>query len=311
MVNPAAEKIFHFSQDKVLRRTFMETLRDHEIDALLQKCLKTGEQQTGLVETEPGKRFLGVIATPLGTRPGSVVLLQDLTELQRLEKIRRDFVANISHELRTPIASLKLLVETLQDGAVDDDTTRDFLNKMSIEVDKLTQMTGELGELSRIESDKTPLKLEPVNLGEVMLQVIKRMHAQTKRGNLSLEANISPILPQAMASKEGIEQVLVNLLHNAIKFTPRGGRIDLRAIAEGDTIRISVADTGIGIPAVDLPRVFERFYKTDKARVGSGTGLGLAIAKHIVESYNGRIWAESTEGKGSTFTFILPVASSL
>ncbi len=311
MVNRAAEKMFHFSQNEILGHTFIEVLRDHEIDEILQKCLRTGEQQTGFVKIEPGKQFLGVIATPLSGQSGSVVLLQDLTELQRLERIRRDFVANISHELRTPIASLKLLVETLQDGATDDAVvTRDFLGKMSVEVDKLTQMTGELSELSRIESGKTSLKMEPVSIREVVLQVIKRMHVQTERGKLSLKADISPVLPQAMASKEGIEQVLVNLLHNAVKFTPPGGRIDLRAVAEGDTIRISVADTGIGIPTIDLPRVFERFYKADKARVGNGTGLGLAIAKHIVEAHNGRIWVESIEGKGSTFIFILPVASN-
>jgi two-component system phosphate regulon sensor histidine kinase PhoR len=312
MVNRAAEKMFHFSQSEILGRTFIEVLRDHEIDEILQKCLRTGEQQIGLVKIEPGKQFLGVIATPLSGQSGSVVLLQDLTELRRLETVRQDFVANISHDLRTPISSLKLLVETLQDGAINNDgLAGDFLNKMNVEVDRLTQMANELGTLSRIESGKMPLKREPVNLEEVIMQVVERLRAQAERGKLSLRTDISPGLPLAMVNREGTEQILINLIHNAIKFTPPDGEINISAKAEACIIEVSVADTGVGIPAEDLPRIFERFYKADKARAGGGTGLGLAIAKHIVEAHGGKIWAKSIEGKGATISFTLPVASGL
>ncbi len=312
MVNRAAEEMFHFSQSEILGHTFIEALHDHEIDEILQKCLRTGEQQTGLVKIEPGKQFLGVIATPLSGQSGSVVLLQDLTELRRLEIVRQDFVANISHDLRTPIASLKLLVETLQDGAINnDDLAGDFLNKMNVEVDRLTQMANELGTLSRIESGKMPLKREPVNLEEVIIQVVERLRAQAERGKLSLQIDISPGLPLAMVNREGTEQILINLIHNAIKFTPPDGEINISAKTEACIIEVSVADTGVGIPAEDLPRIFERFYKADKARAGGGTGLGLAIAKHIVEAHGGKIWAKSIEGKGSTISFTLPVASGL
>jgi two-component system phosphate regulon sensor histidine kinase PhoR len=307
VVNRAAEELLTLPENELLGHTFIEVVRDHELDGIMQRCLKTGEQQIGMVETEHKRKFLRIIATPLGG--GSLVLLQDISELRRLETVRRDFISNISHELRTPVASLKILAETLQEGAIDDRAlAQDFLHKINIEVDRLTQMVNELGELSRIESGELPLKIEPVDLGNVVRRVAERLRAQAKRGGLSLKGDSPNGLPKALADEERVEQVLVNLVHNAIKFTPPSGRINISAKAEGDDILFSVTDTGIGIPADDLPRIFERFYKADKARAGGGTGLGLAIAKHIVEALGGKIWAESIEGKGSTFTFTLPIA---
>ena len=319
MINLAAERMFpsplkgegqgEGSPDEAVGRTFIEVVHDYEIDDILQKSLRTGEQQTGLVETEAGKQFLGVIASPISEQSGSVVLLQDLTELRRLETVRRDFIANISHELRTPVASLKVLAETLYEGAVDDPAVaKDFLEKMNIETDRLTQMVNELSELSRIESGDVSLKIKSIDINELATRVVERLKAQADRVGLSLVMNIPPGLPRVMADEERVEQVFINLLHNAIKFTPSGGRIDLSAKIEDGNILISVADTGVGIPADDLPRVFERFYKVDKARAGAGTGLGLAIAKHIIELHGGRIWAVSVEGKGSTFSFKIPVS---
>jgi len=311
MINRAAERIFQFSADKKLGHTFIEVVHDHEIDGILQKSLKTGEQQMGVVEIEPGRQLLGVVVTPIvGTR-GCVVLLQDLTEMRRLEKVRRDFIANISHELRTPTASLKVLAETLQEGAIDDpNVAKGFLDKINVETDRLAQMVSELNELSRIESGEVSLKKELIDIGEVVALVVERLKPQADRAELSLAVDIPSGIPRALADKERVEQVLVNLLHNAIKFTHSGGRINCVAKIEGNDISVSVVDTGIGIPADDLPRIFERFYKADKARAGGGTGLGLAIAKHIVEAHGGKIWAESIEGKGSKFTFTLPVATS-
>jgi len=308
MVNRAVEKLLKLSEDEAVGRTFIEVVRDHELDSILQECLKTREQQTGVAETEPRRQFLRMIATPLGS--GSLVLLQDISELRRLETMRRDFISNISHELRTPVASLKVLAETLQEGAIDDRAVaQDFLHKINIEVDRLTQMVNELGELSRIESGEFPLKIEPIDVEEIITRVAERLSAQAERGGLSLKVDIPHGLPEALADEERVEQVLVNLVHNAIKFTLPGGRITISTEVESDSILISVADTGVGIPADDLPRIFERFYKADKARVGGGTGLGLAIAKHIVEALGGKIWAESIEGKGSTFTFTIPIAA--
>ena len=309
MINRAAEKMLQYAADTALGHTFIEVVYDHEINDILQRCLGTGEQQIGLVEIERGKRYLRVIATPIIGQPGCVVLLQDLTEFRHLETIRRDFIANISHELRTPTAALKILAETLYEGAIDDPTVaRGFLNKINIETDRLAQMINELSELSRIESGETTLRLEPIDAGEMLAVVVERLKAQADRAGLSLAIDVPSGLPKMQADKEQVEQVIVNLLHNAIKFTPPGGDIALSAKAEGDNILISVTDTGVGIPTDDLPRIFERFYKADKARAGGGTGLGLAIAKHIIESHDGKIWAESVEGKGTTLNFTLPLA---
>jgi two-component system phosphate regulon sensor histidine kinase PhoR len=310
MVNQAAEKILHLSRDKMVGQSFIEVVRDHEVHSIWQKCLKTGAQQTGLVEMVPRRQFLGVVATPVGREAGSLVLFQDLSELRRLETARRDLISNISHDLRTPIASVKALAETLQEGAIDDQAVvKEFLNRINAEADRLVQMVQELGELSRIESGGVSFKVEPVDLNEAIKRTRERLRIQAERAGLDLILDIPSTLPLALADEERVEQVLVNLVDNALKFTPPGGKVALSAKVEDANILISVVDTGVGISADDLPRIFERFYKADKARAGEGTGLGLAIAKHIVEALGGKIWAESIEGRGSTFTFTLPIAA--
>ena len=311
-MNRAAESIFQISEGKALGHTFIEIVRDHELNRLLQRCLSTRRQQTGAVEIKPKKQFLGVVATPLSGDGGCLAHIQDLTELRRLEMIRQDFISNISHELRTPIASVKALAETLNEGAVEDPSVaKDFLSRINAEADKLAQMVQELGELSRIESGEAPLQIRSINIAEAIGHAVDRLRAQADRAELKLDIDSPPTLPEVLADEARVEQVLVNLIHNAIKFTPSGGRISISAKAKDNDIVVSVADTGIGIPPDDLPRIFERFYKADKSRTGGGTGLGLAIAKHIVEAHDGRIWAESVEGKGSNFNFTLPLTSKL
>jgi two-component system phosphate regulon sensor histidine kinase PhoR len=171
-------------------------------------------------------------------------------------------------------------------------------------------MVDELSELSRIESGELTLKLEPVDIAKVIARITDRLKAQADRVQLNINLDVPHDLSPVMGDSERIEQVLVNLVHNAIKFTPPKGEIKVFCRIQDDQVVISINDTGIGIPEDDLPHIFERFYKVDKARSGSGTGLGLAIAKHIVQAHSGDIWVESQEGKGSTFTFSLPIASS-
>lgn len=309
-VNAAAEKILRLSGDNVVGRTFIEVVRDYELDALLQLCLKSGQEQTGLVEVGGGARMLGVIVTPFKGQPGCLIVLRDLTEMRKLQTARRDFVANLSHELRTPITSIKALTDTLRGGAIlHPSVAGNFLDRMNAEADRLAQMAEELGELSRIESGEASLKTQSVNPSVLLSDVIGRLRPMADRAGLIIEEQIAPGLPQIMADRDRLEQVLLNLMHNAIKFTPPGGRVTVKASAEAEHITVSVADTGVGISVDDLPRVFERFYKADRARAGGGTGLGLAIAKHIVEAHRGNIWAESVEGKGSTFSFSLPLGS--
>jgi two-component system phosphate regulon sensor histidine kinase PhoR len=245
--------------------------------------------------------------------------------------VRRDFISNISHELRTPLAGLKALADTLRDGALEDPpAARRFLDRIEVEVDALTQMVEELLELSRIESGRMPLRLRPVSVSDVVLPPVERLLPQAERAELELEVDLPEDLERVLTEPERMQQVVTNLVHNAIKFTPAGGRILVsgrmlevgedgqpasgsyglapETVPAGKWVVLSVQDTGIGIPAEDLDRIFERFYKIDRARSGGGTGLGLAIAKHIVQAHGGQIWAESREGVGSTFYFTLPTA---
>ena len=309
-MNQAAEKIFQTQMNKAMGHTFIEVVRDHEINRILQRCLSSRRQQTGAVEIKPQKRSLAVIASPLPGDGGCLMHIQDLTELRRLEMVRRDFISNISHELRTPIASVKALAETLSEGAIEDPAVaKDFLNRINIETDKLAQMVQELAELSHIESGEAPLNKRRFNIADAIGHVADRLRAQADRAGLKFDFAIPSGLPAVMADEARVEQVLVNLIHNAIKFTPSGGRISISAKVRDTDILVSVADTGPGISPDDLPRIFERFYKADKSRTSEGTGLGLAIAKHIVEAHGGKIWADSVERKGSIFSFTLPLNS--
>ncbi|MGD1118871.1 MAG: ATP-binding protein [Dehalococcoidales bacterium] len=309
MTNKTAEKLFKVNGVSGVGKPFIALVRDHEMDALVQRCLETKEPQRNTVQVEGGKQYFDLTAAPLSN--GGLVLVQDLTKVRRLEKVRQDFIANISHELRTPIASLKALVETLQNGAINDQKiAEDFLQRMQVETDKLTQMVAELGELSRIESGELALKLGPVDMSRLIKHVAERLKTQAQRAQLNLKLDLSPGLPRIMGDENRIEQVLVNLVHNAIKFTPQNGKITISSKVESDNLLVKITDTGIGIPADDLPRIFERFYKVDRARSGGGTGLGLSIAKHIVQAHGGNIQVESEEGKGSSFTFTLPIVHS-
>lgn len=295
-------------ESRVLGRSFIEAVKDHEIHSMVRDCLSSRCEVKGIVEVLPGRRFFGVTATPLPEDGGCVVVLQDLTELRRLEKVRRDFVANISHELRTPLASLKLLAETLESGGSDDPTLfRDFMGRIGVEVDRLAQMVDELGELSLIETGQVALEREPVNVVALIERAAERLEAQAVRAGLGLLLEVPDNLPQPPGDARRLEQVLVNLMHNAIKFTAAGGSVTLAAKVEDERVVISVADTGTGIAQDELERIFERFYKVDKSRSSRGTGLGLAIARHIVDAHGGSLWAESVEGAGSTFFFSLPL----
>ncbi len=312
LINPSAARILQTTEDKALGHTFAQVVYHHQLIKLWKLCQATHKEQTQAVETGPQGIFIQVIITPLketGTRR-FLVILQDLTRIRRLETVRRDFISNISHELRTPLASLKVVVETLLDGAIEDPPAAErFLNHIDTEVNVLTQIVQELLELSRIESGKVPINTHPTTIQALLNHPIERLSPQAERAGLTLTLSLPDDTPLIQADPERIRQVITNLVHNAIKFTPPGGTVTVSADTTNDTeIVVAVRDTGVGIPQHDLARIFERFYKADRARSGGGTGLGLAIAKHIVQKHQGRIWAESVEGKGSTFYFTLPYA---
>jgi len=304
LANRAAEKLFNIKDAD--NKPLIESVRDHEVDELLKLCLKKAETQTVQYESGISKKYLRAIAVPIA-RSGVLLLFQDLTELRNLQTTRRELIGNISHELRTPLAGIKAMVETLRDGAINDkEAAGDFLARIDNEVDRLTQLVAELTELSRIETGKAELKKEAVDLNQLIDEVIAQFSPQVERQKLAISRESAADLHPVPADRDRVRQVIANLVHNAIKFTPAGGGITITTRALEESVVVDVADTGIGIPREDLTRVFERFYKGDKARAGEGTGMGLAIAKHVVEAHGGSIWVRSEEGKGSTFSFSLP-----
>lgn len=305
--NPAARAMFG-QRGSLIGRSVPEVLRHHRLIQAWQLVQQHGETRIESLEMPLRRRFLRLIVSPDHHTPGGTLLLiQDLTHLRRLETVRRDFISNLSHELRTPLASLKALTETLQSGALEDPpAARHFLQRIEKEVDALTRMVQELLDLSLIESGQVSLDLRPVSARELLHSALERMRAQAERKGLRLRMECSADLPLVRADQERLVQVLINLIHNAIKFTASGGEIVVGAEAGAREVRFTVKDTGIGIPAEEVERIFERFYRVEKSRSGSGTGLGLSIARHIVEAHGGKIWAESEEGKGSVFSFTIP-----
>ncbi|HUE76125.1 MAG TPA: ATP-binding protein [Chloroflexota bacterium] len=319
LVNRAAANLLEVDEFSISShpdggKPFIEVVRDYELDRLLRDALALEVSREATLRVGASGRMARAIASPMsgtGDLTGLLVL-QDFTEVRRAEQIRREFVANISHELRTPIASLKALVETLEEGALEDPpAAREFVGRMHVEVDGLARLVQELLELSRIESGQTRLQPEPTDTDLLIHDAAERLRAQADRAGVALRIDSATQVPAVMADRPRIEQVLINLIHNAVKFTPPGGDVTVSAVNVGDEVIFYIRDTGPGIPVEEHSRVFERFYKADRSRASSGTGLGLAIVKHIVLNHGGRIWVESTPGEGATFAFTLPVARSV
>ncbi len=304
--NPAARKLF--DTNNPLNHSVAEVVRNHQLIEAWRRCQQTRETQSESVELPMRRQFLQLIVIPDTHEGGSLLLVQDLTRVRRLETVRRDFISNVSHELRTPLASLKALTETLQNGALSDPMAGPrFLGRISTEVDALTQMAQELLDLSRIESGQVELIRAPLSPKKLLSSAADRMKMQAERAGLKLTVICNDNLPMINVDKSRLEQVLVNLIHNSVKFTKPGGEISLEAESVIGAVRCAVRDTGAGIPSESLSRIFERFYRVDRSRTGSGTGLGLSISKHIVEAHGGKIWAESEEGRGSVIYFEISV----
>lgn len=234
-----------------------------------------------------------------------------ITELKLLEQIRQDFVANVSHELRTPLSNIKGYAETLLSGALEDkENAKDFLNIIYKESDRLSKLIDDLLDLSKIESGKMKMVFAPVEFKSIVARVIDILKKFATDKSISIDTNLPDNLPKLLGDENRITQALINLVDNAIKYTPSKGSVSISASSQDSFVRIDVKDTGIGIPKKDLPRIFERFYRIDKARSRElgGTGLGLSIAKHLVQAHGGEISVTSVLGKGSTFSFTIPIA---
>ncbi len=313
LVNPKTENLFGFRERDMIKRPLIEAVKDHEIDTILKRCLAGHSLVADQMETGFPKRFLRTIAVPLGEDKsgGALVLFQDLTELRALQTMRRDLVGNISHELRTPLAGIKVMVETLQSGAIGDrQAAQDFLKRINDEVDRLTQMVSEITELSRIETGQDNFDFQLTDIARIIEEVVSQLTPLAERGQIALHT-VPGALPLVPLDKGRIRQALVNIIHNAIKFNRPGGTVTVATAVEDGAAVVNITDTGVGISVEDLPHVFERFYKADKARSKGGSGLGLAIANHTIQAHGGKIKVRSQEGKGSTFSFSLPLVQNL
>ncbi len=311
LINPAAQILFKIDQEHALGRSLAEVVRHYQVLEIWRQCKEKQSTQNSFVQISKDQESVQVIASPIQENIiGNVLLIfHDLTLVRKLQTIRQDFVSNVSHELKTPLTSLKILVETLLDGAqkTPSEATH-FLQQMEIEIDNLTQIVQELLDLSKIESGKVPLDLKPVLPHDLLDLPLQRMKVQAQRAGIELVVNCPDDLPMVLADASRLQQVIINLLHNAIKFTNPGGKVTIKAEQLNGQVGFSIEDTGVGISSIDLPRIFERFFKADRARSSSGTGLGLSIARHIVECHGGKIWVESELGKGSKFSFTIPLA---
>lgn len=316
LVNPAIEAMLGTRQQDLVGKLHIEAGKNFGLSQFIDRCIDTGQRLREEVHIYyPQERILDVNIAPYinskGEQRGGVVVLHDITEIRRLEKVRSDFVANVSHELRTPITSIKGFTETLLDGAMyDEEAARHFLQIISDESERLYRLITDILELSKIEQRRIELRLGAVNVREVMEEIVALVQEQALRKQLTFTLPVRDVVIQS--DKDALRQILLNLVANAIAYTPEGGRIDLVLERKEHSVEIKVSDTGIGIPEKEISRIFERFYRVDKARSrdSGGTGLGLAIVKHLVENLQGHIIVESKEGAGSTFTVVLPVQPS-
>lgn len=308
--------------------TLLEVTRQPELIGIIRRALESGEVASSEVAVGTvAARTFSATAAPVPVRPAAgdgpgavstappqaaVVVLHDITELRRLERARRDFVANVSHEFKTPLTAIQGFAETLLGGALEDrENNRRFLEIIREHAVRLARLTDDLLKLSRIEAGKFDLELRPLKLADVIAPCLETAGFKAAQKGQTLEADIPGDLPLVRGDLSSLSELLQNLLDNAVQYTPRGGRIRVSARAGGEQAVLTVSDTGIGIPQAEQERIFERFYRVDAARSreAGGTGLGLAIAKHIVESHGGRIWVESAVGEGSQFHFSIPLAS--
>jgi two-component system phosphate regulon sensor histidine kinase PhoR len=322
LMNERARAIFGLGAMRGERKPFLEVIRNVELHQLFRDS-RAGSPDLVVLRREvrlaaPAGRVLEVQALPLalgGGEWGLVMVLHDVTELRRLEDVRTEFVANVSHELRTPLTAIHGYLETLLEGALEEpEHARKFLEIVFRHTERLGRLISDLAELSNIELGRITLTLAPTPLGEVVDSVVAIIGPRAARGGIRLTSTVPPGLVAVTADHDRLVQILINLVDNAVKYTPRGGdvRIGASLISE-DQVEVTVTDTGIGIPRSDLPRITERFYRVDKARSRElgGTGLGLAIVRHLVLAHGGELAIDSELGQGTTVRFTLPAAGGI
>ncbi|UJF34745.1 two-component system histidine kinase PnpS [Paenibacillus hexagrammi] len=321
LLNPSAEYLLGFTSQELLGKKYTEAKQQYEFTKLIQECIETKEAiREEIIFYYPSERILELTINPVSHEEeewaGVLIVLHDITAVRRLERMRSEFVANVSHELKTPIAAVKGFAETLLAGALNDrDTAESFLHIIFDESERLNRLIGDILELSKIESKRIPMNFSPVYVPEFLDRTVNVVRTEAEKKNIELNVQVEDDI-YLEADEDRLRQIFINLLSNGISYTQEGGKVrikveplDLNAQGDYERLRFIVSDTGIGIPKKDLPRIFERFYRVDKARSRSsgGTGLGLSIVKHLVELHKGNIRVDSEVGLGTKFIIELPV----
>ena len=308
LINPAAQELLGIADTNSVGTRFMEVVKDEELQNLIFRASETNEQQYSEVELMQPRRYFGSVATPLLSGEGEegiLLTLHDLTRIRQVDNTRKQFVSNVSHELRSPITSIKAMTETLEGGALDDPlVAREFVSRIHAEIRRMNSIVDELLQLSILDSGQVRLDIKPFDLNGLINEV-KEGFATIAGSNNIILTTVLEDLPEVKGEKEKIRQVLVNLIDNALKFTLPDGAITMSSKFMGNEILVGIADTGIGIEEDNQEQIFERFYRVDNSRKYDGTGLGLSIAKHIIQAHGGSLWVRSIKGEGSTFYFSL------
>ena len=290
--------------------TLVELTRDSVINSIAEKCITTSSMQVGNTEIALLRKHLIVSATPLDHSENTniILTLNDYTQTQLLDNSQREFVSNVSHELRNPLASIKAMVETLESGTVHDTSIAlDFLGRISSDIERMTNLVNDLLELSRLESGTLRLERQVVDLPLLIKEITSDTNIKYPDHSLNISINCPDAPLEIYADEERIRQIFINLIENAIRFTDENGSISIGCHKEENTVKLYVQDNGIGIPIEHQTHIFERFYKVERSRRYVGTGLGLAIVKEIIEAHSGNIRVESVEEEGTTFYFTLPL----
>ncbi|MBB6216992.1 two-component system phosphate regulon sensor histidine kinase PhoR [Anaerosolibacter carboniphilus] len=317
LMNAVAKSLFKIDADDVIGKHILEVIRSNKLHDVLKDMLNTqsiGQKEIAIdyPETKILKIYTNFIRLDVDPNRiiGIMALIQDVTEMRKLENMRSEFVANVSHELKTPLTSITGFIETLKGGAIENEKVRNrFLDIIEIETERLRRLIDDLLSLSAIENNKFPLTREEISVNEVIMEINNMVEGLVLQKHIHYVTEIESSLPTIIGNRDRFKQMMLNLIENAMKYTPDHGVVKVLVYKKYDNIFLVVKDTGIGIPKQDIPRLFERFYRVDKARsrkVG-GTGLGLAIVKHIVMSFNGDIRVQSEIDKGTEFTVRIPI----
>ena len=309
LINQSAQELFDLKISDSFNKRLVNLIRDHELQSLITKTLKINHILEEEIELLEQQKYLKTTTIPINLSSGReiVIIFSDLTKLKQLDITRTEFVTNISHELRSPLANIKAMIETLVNPKINDkEKTEEFLELINQDIDRMTSIVNDLLELSSIQSGHIPIHIAPFDINTVIDQLISISLEKAQSLNIKIEKNIESNLPKVLGNTRMVHQVLLNILTNAFNSINKNGTIQFKTQEEDHNIAILIQDSGKGIAKEHIPHIFERFYKVDKSRRDEGTGLGLAISKHIMNAINGSIKVESQLGNGATFYIIIP-----